>query len=145
MENIKFRFANQLDKNKVKQFLAESDLPHEDIATHLSNVILAEHNGQLVGNVGLEILDKAGLLRSLAVKDSYRKKGLGINLMHRIIIHAQHNKIKKLFLLTTTAPDFFYMHSFGKIDRERTPQSIQETQEFKDICPASAVCMSREI
>lgn len=77
MENIKFRFANQLDKNKVKQLLAESDLPHEDIATHLSNVILAEHNGQLVGTVGLEILDKAWLLRSLAVKDSYRKKRAG--------------------------------------------------------------------
>jgi len=145
MGNIEFRFANQLDKNKIKQLLAESNLPNEDIAAHLSNVILAEHNGQLVGTVGLEILDKAGLLRSLAVKDSCRKKGLGIILMHRMIIHAQHNKINKLFLLTTTAPDFFSKHGFGKIDREQTPQSIQETQEFKDICPASAVCMSREI
>ena len=54
-------------------------------------------------------------------------------------------KIHDLYLLTTTADEFFQKPGLEKIDREQTPQEIRKSRQFSDICPESAVIMHLKI
>ncbi|MCJ7641717.1 MAG: GNAT family N-acetyltransferase, partial [Desulfobacterales bacterium] len=86
-----------------------------------------------------------GLLRSLVVRPSYRGKGLGKRLTHELESIAQQKSIKTLFLLTTTATEFFPKLGYRVIQRNRAPASIAKTEEFKNICPVSAVCLFKNL
>jgi amino-acid N-acetyltransferase len=47
-----------------------------------------------------------------------------------------------LFLLTTTAVDFFARLGFARITREKLPASLNASEELRGACPASAVAMA---
>lgn len=49
--------------------------------------------------------------------------------------------MKELYLLTITAKKFFKKVGFDEIKRTLVPSVIQNTTEFKDLCPSSATCM----
>ncbi len=140
-----FRFAEQKDLANVSELLAAVDLPFQDIGEHLSNFLLVEKEGELVGVVGLELAGSSALLRSLAVKETEQSRGIGKTLVDKIKAYGQLNNVEKLFLLTTTASDFFRQAGFTAIEREAVPQEIKSTEEFRTICPLSATCMVLEI
>ncbi len=50
-------------------------------------------------------------------------------------------KIEALYLLTITAEGFFAKRGYHRVERDSAPSSVRETAEFKNLCPASAVCM----
>lgn len=129
----------------IKTLLIEAKLPNEDFAPHLNHFLTAKQNGTLAGAVGLEIYGESGLLRSLVVDETYRGQGVGKTLCEQIFIYAQGQGVKKLYLLTTTAADFFPKLGFNTIDRDSVPPAIQATEEFTSICPSTAVCMVKEI
>jgi len=145
MEKITFSFADSKDLQAVEQLLLECELPYQDVVHHLSHFILAKDEAQLVGVIGLEILDEVGLLRSLAVFDSCRGLGLAKTLYARLVTYAHTHGIKSLYLLTLTAEGFFAKLGFDKVGRETTPTSIQGTEEFRSLCPDTAVCMVKVI
>lgn len=145
MEKITFSFADSEDLQAVEQLLLDCELPYQDVAHHLSHFILAKDEAQLVGVIGLEIFDKVGLLRSLAVSGTHRGKGLAKTLYAHLVAFAQSQGIEKLYLLTLTAEGFFTKLGFSKIGRETTPISIQGTEEFRSLCPDTAVCMVKAI
>ena len=140
-----FRFAEHNDLPRVTELLAAVDLPCQDIGEHMPNFLLIENDGKLSGVVGLEVSGSFALLRSLAVKETERRSGLGKALVDKIISYAQLNNVEKIFLLTTTAEEFFRKRGFAAIEREALPAEIKSTEEFKSICPLSATCMVREI
>jgi len=129
----------------IQALLAEAELPSEDFGQHLGHFLTAKQNGRLAGAVGLEIYGEVGLLRSLVVDTTYRGKGLGIKLCERIFDYAHAHGIKKLYLLTTTAADFFPKLGFSTTTRDSVPPAIQSTEEFASICPATAVCMVKTL
>jgi len=137
--------AQSGDTEAIRNLLGNADLPSEDFAQHLPHFWTARQNGTLAGAVGLEIYGETGLLRSLVVDTTYRGQGLGIKLCEQIFAYAQENSVKELYLLTTTAADFFPKLGFHIIDRDRVPQAIQATEEFASICPATAVCMVKTL
>jgi amino-acid N-acetyltransferase len=49
-----------------------------------------------------------------------------------------------LYLLTTTAREFFAGRGYRAIDRADAPERIRGTTEFSDLCPASATAMVKE-
>jgi len=140
-----FRFAEHEDLPRVSKLLAAVDLPYQDIEGHISNFLLVEKDGELTGVIGIEILGNAALLRSLAVKETERNNGIGKTLVDKIMSYAQLNNVGKMFLLTTTASEFFQKIGFVGIDRAQVPLEMKSTEEFKNICPLSAVCMRQEI
>jgi amino-acid N-acetyltransferase len=79
----------------------------------------------------------------LAIEKPYRKKGFASQLLGKIEQHAKSCNVKMLCLLTMTAETFFAKRGYGKIERSVAPPSIQETEEFKGLCPDTAVCMVR--
>jgi len=48
-------------------------------------------------------------------------------------------------VLTTTAEGFFVDHGFAKVGRDAVPLLVQESPEFRALCPATAVSMHRRL
>ena len=121
-------------------------LPSEDItSTHLDHFLILRCDDRLSGVVGLELFERFALLRSLAVTPSNRLKGFATQLIKKAEAYGRSKNIDGLYLLTLTAETFFTKLGFQKTDRNRVPYVIQQTTEFKNLCPASAVCMFKFI
>ena len=132
-----------LDKQKVLDVLNAAKLHIEDLTDgKMKNFLVARGKDDcIVGVVGVEIYQESGLLRSLAVHPAHRGKGIGSRLTHKIESFARLNGIKTLYLLTLTAADFFSKIGYEVTQRDRVPESIGNTEEFKSLCPVSAVCL----
>ena len=141
-----YTFATRDNQREIKRLLAENDLHHEDITPPMLDHFLLGFDGPwLVGVVGLEIKSHSALLRSLAVDVKFRSHGIATELVRRIEDYARSLKIDKLYLLTMTAEQYFKSHGFQCTQRNSAPAAIQETTEFKSLCPASAICMSKRL
>ncbi|MFC3861833.1 hypothetical protein ACFOPQ_13785 [Deinococcus antarcticus] len=62
-----FRFMQTRDVGTVRAFLQAQGLPIAGVMTHKGGFLLAQEEGELAGTVGVEIHDRVGLLRSVAV------------------------------------------------------------------------------
>ena len=134
--------ARPSDEAGIKALLAVCELPHEDLTTaHLEHFWVLRDGPRLAGVVGLEMLGDIGLLRSLAVPDAYRGQGIGTRLIEKAEDYACAQGIKDLYLLTTTAPDYFTKRGYQRTDRDTAPGGLRDTTEFKSVCPDSAVGM----
>ena len=139
---MKFSAASAQDGEQIKKLLAASDLPYEDIGTsELKHFLIVKDEKALTlaGVVGLELKDDVALLRSLAVEKAYRGKGLAVQLVKKIEEYARLQKVSTLYLLTLTAEAFFAKRKYQITDRHSAPAALQETTEFKDLCPETAV------
>jgi amino-acid N-acetyltransferase len=145
MREPSFSFAGVEDLDAVILLLQGCGLPHVDIQRHLSGLIIAKQGDRLVGTVALEPYAGTALLRSLAVIESHRNRGLGSELLSRIVAHARTKRIEDLFLLTTTAQDFFLKHGFEVVPRNEVPDEIAGTEEFRSLCPSTAACMRKRL
>ena len=130
---------------KIKELLRNNDLPYEDIITSKVQFITEEENGVLVGCIGVEKYDEEGLLRSFAVMDNYKNKGVGKRLLNKLIDQSKTDGIKRLHLLTTTADGYFEKNGFKTTDRAVAPNKISATKEFSEICPSSSVYMIKSL
>ena len=143
---MQIRLARSQDEPAVKHLLQECQLPCEDLAPfHLRHFFASTEGDQVLGVVGLEPRAGAALLRSLAVSATCRGRGLGRELVARAEAHAQGLGIESLYLLTTTAQEFFARLGYEIVDRNSAPKPIQETTEFKSLCPSSSVCMVKHL
>jgi amino-acid N-acetyltransferase len=145
---MKFSFASAENEEQIKQILADNDLHHQDISSHqLQHFLIVKDDTALTlaGVVGLEQKDDLGLLRSLAVAKAYRRQGLATQLVNKIEEYARSQKVATLYLLTLTAEDFFTGRGYQKTDRKSAPPALQETTEFKSLCPETAVCMKKHL
>jgi amino-acid N-acetyltransferase len=95
--------------------------------------------------IGLEIKKQNALLRSLAVDADYRNRRIATSLVGEIEDYAKSKEVDTLYLLTMTAEAFFEKCGYRRIARDSAPTEIQETTEFRNLCPASAVCMVRHL
>jgi amino-acid N-acetyltransferase len=143
---MNFFFAGPQDEAALKQFLEANGLLHQDIQpADLNHFLLAKDGPQIAGLVGLEIRAGDALLRSLAVARGYRNKGLATLLMEKIENHARSLKISTLYLLTLTAEDFFAKRDFQLAARSKAPTGIQNTAEFRELCPDSSAFMKKRL
>nr|WP_320054409.1 arsenic resistance N-acetyltransferase ArsN2 [uncultured Acetobacteroides sp.] len=125
----------------IRSLLAANHLPTADIADDTVRLFEVRQNNELIGTVGVEHYGHTGLLRSLAVEDSHKSKGIGQQLVAHVLCYCLSKQITELYLLTTTAPKYFEKLGFQQISRDSVSAEIKQTREFKDICPNSAVVM----
>jgi len=135
------------DKKKVLDLLNGSQLPVEDLTDEkMKNFMTAKaKDGSIIGVVGIEIYQKNGLLRSLAVHPAHRKRGLGRRLTGTIESFARTHGVTTLYLLTMTAADFFLKNGYAVAQRDNVPELIRKTEEFSKMCPVSAVCLFKVV
>ena len=132
--------------DKVKDLLAACSLPVSDLEpAHFEHFFGCGEQGAPQGVVGVELHGKAGLLRSLAVRESARGRGCGTGLVRQAEAHAAANGVESLYLLTTTAEKFFQSLGYACVERAALPQAIRATAEFSSLCPASSVVMVKRL
>jgi amino-acid N-acetyltransferase len=140
------RAADIDDHAAVIALLERCGLPTADVEpASLANFIVVEEGGQLVGTIGLERRGDDGLLRSLAVDPYWRGRGIATALVDAIEQLARASGLHSLWLLTTTAPEYFSARGFKPAARESAPQQIRDSSEFSTLCPAKAACFSKTL
>ncbi|MBZ4329677.1 arsenic resistance N-acetyltransferase ArsN2 [Corallococcus coralloides] len=137
------RPARPADLGAVEALLAGADLPRQGVADHLPYFLVAESEGTLVAAAGLELYGTCALLRSVVVNENQKGKGVGAELVQRLVERAGADGLEALFLLTTTAADYFPRFGFVRIDRAALPPELHASEELRGACPASAVVMCR--
>jgi amino-acid N-acetyltransferase len=126
--------------------LASARLPTEDLtADHCEHFFFTGPGEAPAGLVGLELLGEVALLRSLVVSAPRRGQGDGLALLNHAETHARLQGVRTLYLLTTTAEEFFARHGYRRADRESAPTAIRGTREFAGICPVSSAFMCRSL
>lgn len=126
----------------IDALLQSNQLPVADLQTGTEVLLfVAGSTQQPSGVVGIQVFGTTALLRSLAVSESERSKGLGTALVHHAEHYAASLGITSLYLLTTTATRFFEAHGYSTANREDAPASIAGTQQFSSLCPNSAAFM----
>jgi len=141
----RIRPATSTDLAAVEQLLTASSLPLDGVREALPTYIVAEAGGVIVGVAGLELCGEHALLRSVAVADGWRSRGVGRALVTRIIADAEARGLHALYLLTTTAERYFPSFGFRPITRDVVPADVCATAEFQRACPASAAVMMRDV
>jgi amino-acid N-acetyltransferase len=137
------RSAAEADLMKIEILLTENDLPIVGVRDALCSFIVAEHAGDIVGVVGLEsCCAQYALLRSTAVAQPWRGRGLGRRLVERAVSEAESKGVEALYLLTTTAERYFPSFGFSTVTRDVVPAEVRATAEFQSACPASATVMT---
>lgn len=132
------------DRPEIQAMLEMYELPTSDLTPKiLADFLLARQEGVLVGLVGLERYAKAGLLRSLVVDKSLRGTGMGKRLLFGMENRAMGRGLTQLYLLTTTAEEFFLYMGYRPLDRLDAPFGVRHSQQFRDLCPASATFMTK--
>jgi len=128
----------------VMALLQEAGLPTADLASAAGlHMWVLLDNESLIGVIGMERFGARALLRSLAVAPGYRQRGMGHQLVARLEREAEADGVEQLVLLTETAEKFFRAIGFEVIERRHVPEEIKQSAEFRSLCPASAVCMSK--
>jgi arsenate reductase len=126
--------------------LAAADLPTGDLAEPGRRFFAYRTlSGELVGYAGCEPYDKVTLLRSLVVLPKARNKGIGKAIVARLARRSFDEGARTLWLLTTSATGYFEGLGFKRVERANVPQAILSTRQAKDICPSSAVILSKPI
>ncbi|MCR6478470.1 arsenic resistance N-acetyltransferase ArsN2 [Variovorax sp. ZS18.2.2] len=131
----------------VRSLLRDAGLPESDLQEEHMEAFFVSRAGDegILACVGLERFGETALLRSLAVRADARGHGVGDQALQTMEAFAASKGVNRLCILTTTAEPFFETRGFERCDRTALPASVQASSEFKSLCPASAVCMFKEI
>jgi amino-acid N-acetyltransferase len=140
---MKIRNATSSDFAAVEQLLLASKLPVEGAKENFSSFVVAEEGSTLAGAIGLEKYGSAALVRSAVVSPANRGTGVGRQLVERLLERANEEGIDDLYLLTTTAENYFPKFGFRPITRSTVPESVKASAEFRGACPDTAVVMRR--
>ena len=126
--------------------LSSAHLPTEDLTpAHCESFFFTGPADAPTGLVGLELFGDVALLRSLVVAAQRRGQGAGRTLLEHAESHARDRGVRALYLLTTTAENFFARHGYQRAERDSAPAAIRATREFAGICPASSAFMFRTL
>ena len=139
--------ASEKDYGEVVALLEAASLPTEDLErSSMAHFLLAHDvSGNLMGAIGVERYGRDALLRSLVVAPEYRNRKLGTKLVADLEGRCRSLAVANLFLLTTSARDFFSRQGYRAIARESVPAKLAAAAEFTRLCPASAVCMTKSL
>jgi len=130
----------------VLALLEDARLPTTDIvSTDEPRMWVLEEEGAVVGAIALERFGSEALLRSLVVAQSWRKQGLGVELVAHLEACARSEQIDRLVLLTETAAPFFCSLGYAITDRGEVSEPLKHSAEFRSLCPASATCLSKTL
>jgi amino-acid N-acetyltransferase len=128
---------------EVITLLKENNLPIQDIDNENIQFYIIQDNARVIAVVGIEVCNSIALLRSLAVSELVKSKGIGKILVDFILQHATTIGIEEIYLLTTNADAYFLMFGFETIDRANIPDVIQSTEQMSRICPQRAIVMKK--
>lgn len=138
---LTFRDASDADWPAIASLLSSAALPPDGARDHLANFLVGASIERLGCVGGYEHYGRVGLLRSMAVDEQWRGQGVGERLLDALKSRARAQHIDRLYLLTTTAAEYFGQRGFTTIERDTAPAVLRSSREFQGLCPASATLM----
>jgi amino-acid N-acetyltransferase len=140
------RRGGSADTPAFVALLERAGLPTADIADSAAlQLWVLEGNGALLGAIALERYGVDALLRSLVVVPEQRARGLGYRLVSQLEHDASAQGVERLVLLTETAEPFFRRLGYDVLERHLVSDEMRQSAEFRSLCPASALCMSKRL
>ena len=143
MTTVTIAPARLADYEIVAALLEREHLPLDGLRQHFENAFVARAGNRIVGCSALEVYEGGALLRSLVVDAEYRGAGVGSGLTDAAIQLARRRLAPAVYLLTTTAEQFFPTVGFEIVDRADVPASVLASEEFVHACPSTAIVMRR--
>jgi N-acetylglutamate synthase-like GNAT family acetyltransferase len=99
-----------------------------------------------VGCVSLEVLGGDAILRALAVDPKYRGAGYGWVLADMAVNQARWRGVRRIYLLTATASDFFAAKfGFRVVDRSTLSRQVAANETFTRPGGAQQVSMRLDL
>lgn len=135
------RAARPEDYPAIAALLVAAGLPTDGVMEWLPRFGDDEHEGRVAGVAGLEVHGGDGLLRSVAVAEEWRGRGLGNVLTAEVLASARKEGLRAVYLLTDTAENYFPRLGFRRIARSEVPEPVTQSVEFRELCPASSTVM----
>ena len=127
------------ERSVLAAALKTSKLPIEDIEAPGRLFFRFETvEGLPVGFGGLELHASEALMRSVVVLPPVRRQGIGAAIVASLELETQLHGCRNLWLITTSAAEFFDRLGYVRCDRAAVPSAISTTTEFAALCPASA-------
>lgn len=104
---------------------------------NLRDMVVAVEDGQVVGVGGLHIIwDRLAEVRTMAVSPDYTRRGIGGQIVRRLMEEGETLGVEKFFTLTYK-PGFFQTLGFRIVTKDELPQKV-----WKDCidCPKFPNC-----
>jgi amino-acid N-acetyltransferase len=136
--------ASQNSFSAAIRLLESCGLPTQDINPGMQLFVM-EDGHRVIGTIAAEYDYDHALLRSLSVDQAYRNKGIGEELVNFIESYVQKQGVLLVYIVTTTAAAFFEKRGYQKTERAVVPSFIQNTSEFRLLCPSSATVMRKSL
>jgi amino-acid N-acetyltransferase len=143
-ESIRLSAATDVDLVGVEQLLLVVDLPIAGLRDQFPHayVVARDEAGRVWAVAGLEHYGDVGLLRSVAVDPLFRNAGIGRALVSDRLACAHGFQLSAVYLLTTTASDYFTRLGFRPAIRAAVPADLAVSAEFAGACPDTAICLA---
>ncbi len=139
--DVTVRQATPEDRPLAEELLRSNDLPLDGLDDHWEGFLVAGTEGEIMGLIGLERYGEVGLLRSLVVADEHRGRGYGTALVQFLLERCRREDMRRIYLLTTTAEDYFPRFGFREVPRDSVDPAVKVSAEFRGACPDTAVVM----
>jgi amino-acid N-acetyltransferase len=139
------RTATDQDAKSIHSLLERSGLPTADLESARPEFVVACDGPRVVGAGGLQRFGSIALLRSVAVEFHWRGSGVGRLIVWELERRAGAAGVTELVLLTQTAKSFFERQGYRVIERQSVSRDVQGSDEFRSLCPATAICMSKAL
>ncbi len=141
------RRATGADHSALRSLLENAGLPTADLDAALVHdfLVIDDAQGSPCGCVGIERHGDDALLRSLVVAPDARGAGSGARLVEAAEAHAAKAGCRAIYLLTTTAAEYFPRFGFVELSRAELPPAIAASEEAATLCPASARCFTKAL
>jgi UDP-N-acetylmuramate: L-alanyl-gamma-D-glutamyl-meso-diaminopimelate ligase len=135
--------ARRTDMSGVRDLLQRAHLAASDVPdTAFTSFFVVRSEGQVVACVGLEVYGEEAILRSLAVDPEQRGNGFGWMMADTAIEHARWRGVRRIYLLTETASDFFAAkHGFRVVDRSTVSPAVAAASTFRSSTDSKFVAM----
>ncbi|HPH67186.1 MAG TPA: UDP-N-acetylmuramate--L-alanine ligase [Kofleriaceae bacterium] len=141
------RPGRRIDMVEVRQLLSDNQLTTDGASDAQFPVffVLRDETG-VIGCVALEVFGDDAVLRALAVASSRRGGGYGWMLADLAVSQARYRGVRRIYLLTETASDFFAAKfGFRAVDRSTISAKVAGSQPFKADGSTSAVAMRLDL
>ena len=138
------RYARLADASAISAITAEYarqgimlERSGENIVENIRNFFVAEYNGEVIGCCAIAFYtSKLAEIRSLAVFNRYKMKGIGRLLVEKAELVLGEEGVSEVFVLTLSS-EFFRRLGYREIQKEYFPQKI-----WRDCthCPKLMAC-----
>lgn len=147
MNAIQYRIqeAIQADYERLVRLLEENRQSTKDILASGTRYWIAEEaGGQAIGAIGIELGDGAILMRSAAVLQSWRKRGIGGALVRCALDAARQNGFKKAYLFSRTAGKYWTRLGFHEVPVTEVVDALPEVPQVRRYVETGSIWTDEE-